>query len=365
MGSAVTKPLTRRRGRTSTKDAAVNTPNWNVGENVNENCQPSAECLRRSPTGVVTKISHLVNGIQAREPFGSCPETMSTNSLNETIATTPVNTPCRTAARSTRSLSAIKGLSVLDSCFLSGICLSTHRVTSPEASMQPDNGLLRSNRDLEQDTPSETSSTSQSCRSPRTDSSTETSDRLVEVEGNASSPENGSPAAHTAHATGLSPDQIGNIRKQIYTEGLNPAERDGGVAFFIPVTEDGMQPQTDGATVAERLTKTKKASLNYEERMILANINRQTQLFKRKQFAVRDIRNVRGAASTTDMTDRMKQCDQVDVDFDAVLRKKSNANAGARAAYHRRAHGSVSLDASYTQARNTDSDVFLTEDESF
>lgn len=101
--------------------------------------------------------------------------------------------------------------------------------------------------------------------------------------------------------------------------------------------------------------------------MILANINRQTQLFKRKQFAVRDIRNVRGAASTIDMTDRMKQCDQVDVDFDAVLRKKSMANAGASTSYHRRAHGSVSLDASHTKSRhvNTESDAFLTEDESF
>lgn len=61
-----------------------------------------------------------------------------------------------------------------------------------------------------------------------------------------------------AQTNSLSLDRIGNIRKQLYEEGLKPAEREGGVAFFIPVTEDGLQPQVDGSAVAERLTKTKK-----------------------------------------------------------------------------------------------------------
>ncbi|CAG5127488.1 unnamed protein product [Candidula unifasciata] len=366
MGSAVAKPLIRRRGWEKTKDVAVNTPNWNVDENVNDNCQPSVGCLRDSPAGV-NKISHLINGLQAaNEPFTSSPESISSSTLNEIIVTTPVNTPCRTGGPSPRSMSVIRGLSFLDSCFMSSICIPTYRTASPEEPLQPRNTPLRRNPDLEQDTPSETSSTSQSCRSPRTDTSTETNVQLVEVADNASSPEGNDPAASKTQATGLSPDQIGNIRKQLYTEGLNPAEREGGVAFFIPVTEDGMQPLTDGATVAERLTKTKKASLNYEERMILANINRQTQLFKRKQFAVRDIRNVRGAASTTDMTDRMKQFDQENVDFDAFLNNFANDDLDTDEPYTRKTFGSRSLGATDTTGRNInrECDMFLAGDDS-
>lgn len=61
-----------------------------------------------------------------------------------------------------------------------------------------------------------------------------------------------------------------------------------------------------------------RASLNYEERMFLANINRQVQLSKKKEFAVRDIRNVKGATSSSDGSDRTKQTDDVD-EFDVAF----------------------------------------------
>lgn len=61
-----------------------------------------------------------------------------------------------------------------------------------------------------------------------------------------------------------------------------------------------------------------RASLNYEERMFLANINRQVQLSKKKEFAVRDIRNVKGATSSSDGSDRTKQTDDV-AEFDVAF----------------------------------------------
>lgn len=57
---------------------------------------------------------------------------------------------------------------------------------------------------------------------------------------------------------GLSLDQIGSIRQQLYEEGLKPAERDGGVAFFIPMTGEGLLPQANGATISERLTRSRR-----------------------------------------------------------------------------------------------------------
>ncbi|KAH9523729.1 hypothetical protein Btru_040751 [Bulinus truncatus] len=121
--------------------------------------------------------------------------------------------------------------------------------------------------------------------------------------------------AYTPQVLTLSADQIGSIRQQLYEEGLKPAERDGGVAFFIPMTVDGLQPQANGVTISDRLTRSRKSSLSYEERLILANINRQAQLHKRKEFAVKDIQNVKGATSSAD-TDRSKHEDEMDADLD-------------------------------------------------
>ncbi|XP_059175739.1 uncharacterized protein LOC131955584 isoform X2 [Physella acuta] len=125
--------------------------------------------------------------------------------------------------------------------------------------------------------------------------------------------------AECQQVQGLSMDQIGSIRQQLYEEGLKPAERDGGVAFFIPMTGEGLLPQANGATISERLTRSRKCGLNYEERLILANINRQVQLHKRKEFAVKDIKNVKGATSGSESTDRNKQDDDIDMDFDCTF----------------------------------------------
>ncbi|XP_013078631.2 uncharacterized protein LOC106064575 [Biomphalaria glabrata] len=116
----------------------------------------------------------------------------------------------------------------------------------------------------------------------------------------------------------LSADQIGSIRQQLYEEGLKPAERDGGVAFFIPMTVDGLQPQANGVTISDRLTRSRRSSLSYEERLILANINRQAQLHKKKEFALKDIQNVRGAASNAEI-DRSKHEEEIDADLDSSL----------------------------------------------
>ncbi|BFY99742.1 hypothetical protein BsWGS_02782 [Bradybaena similaris] len=170
-------------------------------------------------------------------------------------------------------------------------------------------------------TPKETTIAMSSSACPLTNSiATESTNGhpAVKVENSLAIDANSSASMAVAPPYCLSPDKIDNIRRQLYEEGFAPAEREGGVAFFIPVTEDGLQPQTDTAVVAERLTKTKKASLNYEERMFLANINRQVQLSKRKEFAVRDIRNVKGATSSSDGSDRTKQTDDVD-EFDVAF----------------------------------------------
>ncbi|CAL1529938.1 unnamed protein product [Lymnaea stagnalis] len=124
--------------------------------------------------------------------------------------------------------------------------------------------------------------------------------------------------AYSHQALSLSHDQIGSIRQQLYEEGLKPAERDGGVAFFIPMTIDGLQPQANGGTISDRLTRSRKCSLNYEERLLLANINRQNQLHKRKEFAVKDIQNVKGATSGSDTSDR-KQEEDFDIDWDGAF----------------------------------------------
>ncbi|GFO19394.1 hypothetical protein PoB_004589900 [Plakobranchus ocellatus] len=95
----------------------------------------------------------------------------------------------------------------------------------------------------------------------------------------------------------LPSEKIDAIKQQIYEEGLKPCKRDGGVAFFIPVSNSGLQPQISGTDIGERLAKPKKSSMSYEERMIMADINRHNQLSKRKEFAVKDLINVKSATT--------------------------------------------------------------------
>ncbi|XP_012938486.2 nucleoprotein TPR [Aplysia californica] len=115
-----------------------------------------------------------------------------------------------------------------------------------------------------------------------------------------------------------------DIKRQTFEEGLKPSTRDGGVSYFIPVTEGGLQPPVTSQDITERLTKTRKCQLKYEERMILANINRQVQISKRKEFAIRDLQNVRGAsgsstASGTDISRKSKSDEEYDLDTEFDL----------------------------------------------
>ena len=56
----------------------------------------------------------------------------------------------------------------------------------------------------------------------------------------------------------LPSERIDTIKKQIYEEGLKPCQRDGGVAFFIPVSNTGLQPPVSNPEIGERLAKPKK-----------------------------------------------------------------------------------------------------------
>ncbi|RUS74865.1 hypothetical protein EGW08_017372 [Elysia chlorotica] len=97
----------------------------------------------------------------------------------------------------------------------------------------------------------------------------------------------------------LPSERIDTIKKQIYEEGLKPCQRDGGVAFFIPVSNAGLQPPVNNPEIGERLAKTKKPSMSYEERMMMADINRQEQLTKKKEFAMKDLINVKSATTSS------------------------------------------------------------------
>lgn len=158
-----------------------------------------------------------------------------------------------------------KGMQAFDCSCIPGTCETEAPYESTKLLQsrhhQPEGGANRAENELCQIfcCPSEIDSPRQWSRFLRTDLSTgDTADSLEKAPESKVSDDTNSPAASGAQRGGLSPDRIENIRQQLYKEGLNPAEREGGVAFFIPVTEDGMQPQTDGAIVAERLTKPKK-----------------------------------------------------------------------------------------------------------
>ncbi|GFR61350.1 hypothetical protein ElyMa_003555100 [Elysia marginata] len=100
----------------------------------------------------------------------------------------------------------------------------------------------------------------------------------------------------------LPSERIDTIKKQIYEEGLKPCQRDGGVAFFIPVSNTGLQPPVTNPDIEGRLAKPKKPSMSYEERMMMADINRQEQLSKKKEFAVKDLINVKSATASNSST---------------------------------------------------------------
>jgi len=116
----------------------------------------------------------------------------------------------------------------------------------------------------------------------------------------------------------LDPAAKEDIKRQAFEEGLKPASRDGGVSFFIPASEGGLQAPVGPLDITERLTKSRKCPLKYEERMILANINRQVHISERTGFAIRDLKRVKSVCSNTpscsDLTRKNKQKDDDELD---------------------------------------------------
>lgn len=71
-------------------------------------------------------------------------------------------------------------------------------------------------------------------------------------------PQSSNDSGEESHQRGLSLEKIECIRRQIYQEGLAPMDADGGVSFFVPVEESGMQPLSTSATIPPRLRFSRK-----------------------------------------------------------------------------------------------------------